>query len=224
MLNLGTLSSRTVHLYHDLQNLQFFDAIRALELVIKEMCAEKGYKRHDNVHFYYHLVDVTQILINMRIKDNTDENLLISALLHDLAEDVPFYTIDKIAGLFNDDVAKTVDLLTKKNHINYKFPFELLAYLYEILQDENATYIKTSDRMHNFSTLRYAPIEKKMRQAYETETFFIPFFKLARNIYLDNSRLFFTAKTTIEPILHAMKAHFDTYSELQTLKNNPLLQ
>ncbi len=152
---------------------------------------KKGYKRYNGAHYYYHLVDVTQILINMRIKDNKDENLLIASILHDIVEDVPGYTIKKIAEMFNQRVADIVKKLTKEKGIDYTKPENLKKYLKEILEDEDAALIKTADRMNNFATLRYAPFKKKKRQADETAIHFIPFFKEARTIYHRHSAFFF---------------------------------
>ncbi|WP_170953186.1 HD domain-containing protein [Bacillus cereus] len=213
-----TLSSRTKHLFKELKRLNYPNAIRALKLVIQEMCAEKGYKRHNGVHYYYHLVDVTQILINARIKENKDENLLIASLLHDIVEDVPGYTIEKISEMFNPRVAEIVDKLSKKKGVDYTKQENIKIYLTAILEDEDATFIKTADRMNNFATLRYAPFKKKIRQARETQKHYIPFFKEARNKYEEHSTFFFSAKTYVEPLLWEIQAHHDTYREKQKLE------
>ncbi|MNE75779.1 hypothetical protein D3C80_1719690 [compost metagenome] len=67
--------------------------------------------------------------------------------------------------------------------------------------------IKTSDRKHNFSTLRDATPEKRMKQAIETETYFIPRFKEWRKQYPRYAPYFFGAKTSIEPHLWAIKEY-----------------
>jgi len=213
------LSDRTKQLFKELHLLGYENAILALELVINEMCAEKGYKRYNGAHYYYHLVDVTQILINMRIKDNKDENLLIASILHDIVEDVPGYTIEKIAEMFNQRVADIVKKLTKEKGIDYTKPENLKKYLKEILEDEDAALIKTADRMNNFATLRYAPFKKKKRQADETAIHFIPFFKEARTIYHRHSAFFFSAKTYIEPLLWEIQSHWETHLEKEKFKS-----
>lgn len=212
------LSDRTKQLFKELRLLGYENAIFALEIVINEMCAEKGYKRYNGAHYYYHLVDVTQILINMRIKDNKDENLLVASILHDIVEDVPGYTIEKIAEMFNQRVADIVRKLTKEKNVDYTKPENLKKYLRIILEDEDAALIKTADRMNNFATLRYAPFKKKKRQADETEIHFIPFFKEARTIYYKHSAFFFSAKTYIEPLLWEIQAHWKTYLKKEELK------
>ena len=212
------LSSRTLHLMGELERLNFQQARLALDLVMSIMNKENGYKRHDGSHYYHHLVDVAQICINLQIKDNQDENLIIAALLHDIVEDVPGYTFEKIANMFNLRVANIVKLLTKNKNVNYHIPENIIYYLECILEDEDASILKTLDRIHNFGTLRHATFEKKVRQAKETEEFFIPFFKEARKKYNHYANVFFFAKTIIEPHLWEIMEHQKTMIENEKLK------
>ncbi|HDR4736897.1 TPA: HD domain-containing protein [Bacillus cereus] len=171
----------------------------ALDWVREEMCATKGFARHDGTDYYNHCVDVAQDLFNHGIRD---QDILSAALLHDIVEDVDGITLRMVEDKFNANVAKMVDLVTKEKFVNYK-EGELLKVLYlePILSNVGACLIKTSDRKHNFSTLRDATSEKKIRQAIETEKFFFPFFKEARNRYPRYSSYFLSAKTNIKPHL-----------------------
>jgi len=205
-------SSRTRHLKETLSNFKFLMALRALELVMYEMNAEKGYVRHNGAHYFYHLVDVTQKLINHGIRD---ENILTAALLHDLVEDVPGYTIEKVRKTFNPRVAHIVDLVTKKPGIDYKKSENILFYLEKISEDYGASLVKTADRMHNFGTLLDATPEKRIRQAIETEKYFIPFFKQCRKRYTTYASFFFEAKTQIEPQLWMIKEYDKKVKELE---------
>lgn len=45
-------SSRTRHLEGTLSILGYDKALKALDLVIREMCAEKGYTRHNGTHYF----------------------------------------------------------------------------------------------------------------------------------------------------------------------------
>ncbi|MDF2534043.1 MAG: pyrophosphokinae/guanosine-3,5-bis (diphosphate) 3-pyrophosphohydrolase [Bacillales bacterium] len=191
----------------------FHKALEALDLMIEEMCAEKGYSRHDGTHYYYHLVDVTQILFNYGIRD---EATLIGALLHDYAEDVPGVTIKMIEQRFGPVVAEAVRLVTKLDGKNYKDAETMSNYMAEILKSWRATLIKTADRMHNFSTLRDATPAKKMKQVGETETFFFPFFKDARNKYPRYAQFFYAAKTAIKPHLDEIREHYIEMEALQS--------
>lgn len=196
--------SRTLFLEQTLTQKGMHKAIEALDLMKKEMCAERDFKRHNGDHYYYHLVDVTQDLLNHNI---THEPCIIASLLHDYMEDVEGVTYKLIEQKFGVEVADIVYLLTKQKHLNYKDPVVMMQYLHAISGNVWATLIKAADRKHNFSTLKDATFEKRLRQANETDSLFIPFFKAMRKRYPRYAAFFFGAKTAIEPHLWAIKEY-----------------
>lgn len=193
--------------------LQYKMAYKALQLVKEEMCIEKGYKRHNGKHFYYHLVDVTIKLINLGVRD---EDILTAALLHDLVEDVPKYSISDVKDMFNENVAHMVELLTKDPNIDYKTDKEALKrYLQRISENLGASLIKCCDRLHNMGTLLDATPEKRLRQADETQGYFIPFLKVCRNLHTWYAGFFFDSKTTLESQIEII---LDNHKETEILK------
>ncbi|MEC3317296.1 HD domain-containing protein, partial [Bacillus thuringiensis] len=114
--------------------------LRALDMVKEEMCATKGFARHDGSNYYNHCVDVAQDLFNHGIRD---EDILTAALLHDIVEDVEGITLRMIEDKFNKRVAKMVDLVTKEKSVNYK-EGEILKVLYlePMLRDPGACLLK----------------------------------------------------------------------------------
>ena len=84
-------------------------AMRALDLVREEMCAEKGFKRNNGTDYYTHCVDTANTLISYGIRD---EDVICAALLHDIIEDVEGYQSITIEKLFNKNVARLVMLVT----------------------------------------------------------------------------------------------------------------
>jgi len=200
-------SSRVQYFENNLLRLGDEQSLRAFQLVKTEMCIEKGFSRQDNTHYYYHCVDVAQILINFGFH-HTD--IVSAALLHDIVEDVKAYKISDIERLFNSQVASLVDLVTKKATINYKDPTQLSLYLNRIEENALAALIKCADRMHNFNTLRHCSFEKKIRVATETKSYFFPFFKRCRQRYPEYAPFFHFAKTFIEPHLWEIEDHYET--------------
>ncbi|UUV46046.1 (p)ppGpp synthase/hydrolase [Bacillus phage vB_BanS-Thrax1] len=196
--------SRVVQLQMDLAEMGYKDALKALNWMISVMNADNGYKRHDGRHYYYHLVDATQELINMGV---TDEVVLTACILHDAIEDVDDINYEGVKSLFGKEVADTVLGVTKNPDVNYKKGENLKAYLDAMLPHVRMCLVKTADRMHNFSTLKDATPEKELRQAIETETYFLPFFKECRKRYPEYARFFHSAKTTIMPHLIKIKQH-----------------
>jgi GTP pyrophosphokinase len=205
-------NSRVRFLEQMLYILGYQESLKALDFVMREMCSEKGFKRHNGTHYYYHLVDTTQDLINHGVRD---QNIITACLLHDAIEDIEGVTYFTIKDKFNEEVANMVGLVSKVKGVDYKVGNHLELYLNEILHNVGASLIKTADRKHNFGTLRDATPEKKLRQAIETETRFIPFFKEARNMYPRYSAYFFSAKTTIEPHLFEIKEHYEEIARMK---------
>ena len=193
--------------------LQYRMSYKALQLVKEEMCAEKGYKRHNGKHYYYHLVDVTIKLVNLGVRD---EDILTAALLHDLVEDVPKYTITDVKEMFNENVAHMVGLLTKDPNIDYKTNKKALEeYLLRISEHLGASLIKCCDRLHNMGTLKDATPEKRYRQANETRDYIIPFLKMCRKSYPWYSGFFFDSKTILESQIEII---LDNHKEAEKLK------
>ena len=196
--------SRVVQLQMDLAQMGYKDALKALNWMISVMNAENGYKRHDGRHYYYHLVDATQDLIN---HGETDEATLTACILHDAIEDVPNISYEVVKSLFGKEVATVVMGVTKQPDIDYKKEENMIEYLDLILTDVRMAKVKTVDRKNNFGTLKDATPEKELRQALETEKFFLPFFKACRKKYPEHARFFHSAKTTIMPHLIKIKQH-----------------
>lgn len=181
-------------------------AIKALDLVKEEMCAEKGFKRDNGTDYYNHCVDVANTLISFEIKD---EDVICAALLHDIIEDVEGYREITITKMFNENVARLVMLVTKKEGIDYKQTDALKNYLHEISTDANAAAIKASDRMHNMMTLEEKTFEARYRKAMETETYYLPFFKECRYMYPRYENLFYAARAEIEPLIYHIKSFYE---------------
>ena len=193
-----------MQLQSDLMRLEMYNALKALKCMVKVMNAENGYKRTDGSNYYYHLVDATQDLINFGIKD---EVTITACLLHDYVEDVEGVSIQVVADEYGQEVAQVVDMVTKKNGIDYKDAdgININNYLSTILLSPRACLVKTADRKHNFSTLDSTSAKHEARQVAETEKHFIPFFKEARKRYPEYSAYFHSAKTTIVPHLKRIK-------------------
>lgn len=194
-------------------------AIRALDLIREEMCAEKGFKRDNGTDYYNHCVDVANTLISFGI---TDEDVICAALLHDIIEDVEGYRRITIARMFNENIARLVMLVTKEHGVDYKQPEAINRYLEGILSDMNAAAIKTADRMHNMMTLEEKSFEARYRKAMETKTYYLPFFKQSRYMYPRYENLFYAARAEIEPLIFHIESFYQEIlrlsSEIETLK------
>lgn len=195
----GEKSSRVLHLENQLSTLEYKKSLKALDTVLNSMGAENNFVRHDGAHYYYHLVDVAQILLNFGIKD---DEIIAAALLHDFIEDVDWATYEYVKEVYGKRVAEIVILVTKTPGVDYKTDEKAMDdYLYKIEGMYESALIKTADRIHNFSSMTNSSDKHRMRQVKETKEKYIPFFKRCRNRHVRYASFFFFAKTIIEPLL-----------------------
>lgn len=118
--------------------------------------------------YFEHLRAVSLIIIDyLRI---TDHEIIIAALLHDIVEDIPSWTIERIRNIFGDNVALWVSYLTKspKSKIPDKLERED-AYM-KLLESapREVFLIKLVDFLHNCLTMWKCTPQKrhdKIRQS-----------------------------------------------------------
>lgn len=190
------------------------DALRALDMVIEKMSSKNGFKRHDGSEYYLHCIQVALILLRFGFRH--DENLIISALLHDIVEDVPGYSVELLEREFNSTVANTVKLLTKEKDVDYKNnPEKMIEYLTAILGDWRATLIKTADRIHNFFTLYHSSFKHRKAQLENTMTYFIWFFEEGGRRYVRHEGFYSYAITTIVPLAKEIQRYIEDFEAME---------
>ena len=102
-----------------------------------------------------------------------DANSIAAALLHDVVEDCPRYTIDDIQQLFGETVARIVNGLTKISNIKKDLDVSIQAenfrkMLLTLHDDIRVIIIKIADRLHNMQTIHSMSEDKQLKIASET--------------------------------------------------------
>lgn len=139
--------------------------------------AHRGQLRKDGeTPYIVHPLETVKILTGL----HADENVLISALLHDVPEDTQ-HDLNEIESLFGDEVSFLVDGITKlsKVHYQHNMPERSIESLKKLFlhtaKDLRIIIIKLADRLHNMRTLKYVEKpEKRLRIATETLEIFVP--------------------------------------------------
>ena len=139
---------------------------------------------------------------------------VVAALLHDVVEDNPDYTVEFIKTQFGPKVALIVDGLTKisdvlDNTVSMQAE-NFRKVLLTISDDVRVILIKLADRLHNMRTLDYLSAEKQIKLASETMYLYAP---LAHRLG------FYSIKQELEDISLKYR-HPKIYSDIVSLLKN----
>ena len=138
--------------------------------------AFRGISREGGERYFEHLRAVALILMErLRV---TDHKLIIAALLHDIVEDCPEWTIERVKLEYNEDIALLVEWMSKPDIKEFGGDKEARNRMYHD-RFKNAPreffLIKLSDRLHNLLTLWDCDDAKRQRKILETRIHYLPF-------------------------------------------------
>jgi len=147
--------------------------------------AHKEQRRKSGEAYVFHPIAVAKIVAQ---EIGMDATSIAAALLHDVVEDNPNYTIDDIQQLFGETVARIVDGLTKISSLNKDMDVSMQAenfrkMLLTLNDDVRVIIIKIADRLHNMKTMESMRPDKQVKIASETLYIYAP---LAHRIGLYN--------------------------------------
>ena len=136
--------------------------------------AFRNISRDGGERYFEHLRAVALILIDhLRIRDY---RLIVAALLHDIVEDVPSWSVDRVAREFDSEIACLVEWVTKppsqlfatKHERDHVYHMRLMA------APRNPAILKLADRFHNVQTLWGCDLQKRLRKIEETRRWYLP--------------------------------------------------
>lgn len=132
------------------------------------------YRDDQETRYFEHIRAVTLILIDyLRI---TDHEMIIAALLHDIVEDIPSWTIGRVQAEFGERVAFLVEYLTKppKDEYTSKEERDRVYHSRFRFAPREFFLLKLADRFHNVITLWNCDEEKRKRKIEETRKYYLP--------------------------------------------------
>ncbi|MEM6515829.1 MAG: RelA/SpoT family protein [Bacteroidota bacterium] len=155
---------------------------RAFEVAVD---AHKNQRRKSGEAYIFHPIAVARIVAS---EIGLDATCIAAALLHDVVEDNPEYTIDDMERLFGETVARIVDGLTKISSLSKEANVSTQAenfrkMLLTLNDDVRVIIIKIADRLHNMQTMDAMRRDKQEKIASETLYIYAP---LAHRIGLYN--------------------------------------
>lgn len=143
---------------------------KAYDFAEKAHC---GQKRFSGEPYIMHPLSVAEILLDF----HPDEDSIVSALLHDVAEDTP-RTLDEIEREFGPTVRNLCWGLQKLSKVRSKLndsqADNLRKLFLAMAKDFRVVLIKLCDRLHNMRTFSAVRPEKQKRIAQETMNIYAP--------------------------------------------------
>jgi GTP pyrophosphokinase len=202
--------------YKELLKVSYQTLSRADKKLIRQafevaLDAHKDQRRKSGEAYIFHPIAVAKIVAQ---EIGLDATSIASALLHDVVEDNPNYTIADIEQLFGETVARIVDGLTKISSLDTEMDVSLQAenfrkMLLTLNEDVRVIIIKIADRLHNMQTMESMRADKQVKIASETLYIYAP---LAHRIGLYNIKteledlgLKYTEPEVYNDILEKMK-------------------
>lgn len=147
--------------------------------------AHKDQRRKSGEAYIFHPIAVAKIVAS---EIGLDATCIAAALLHDVVEDNPNYTLEDIERLFGKTVSRIVDGLTKISSMSKEANVSAQAenfrkMLLTLNDDVRVIIIKIADRLHNMQTMDSMQSDKQEKIASETLYIYAP---LAHRIGLYN--------------------------------------
>jgi (p)ppGpp synthase/HD superfamily hydrolase len=138
--------------------------------------AFRGHFRDDNeTRYFEHIRAVALIVLDyLRVRDH---EIIVASLLHDIVEDKPEWTVERVRLEYGDRVAYLVQYLTKPSKEDYpnKMERELVYHSRFEAAPREFFLIKLPDRFHNLRTLWACSEEKRRRKVVETRRYYLPY-------------------------------------------------
>jgi (p)ppGpp synthase/HD superfamily hydrolase len=135
--------------------------------------AFRGKTRESGERYFEHLRAGALILVvYLRVRDY---RLIVPELLHDIVEDTPSWTIDRVREEYGAEIALYLEWITMPEHI-FSSKEECLRVYHSRFSEAPREFflIKLPERLHNMLTLWPCSREKRRRKIEETERYYLP--------------------------------------------------
>ncbi len=147
-------------------------------LIEKAYDAAKNAFRHTNreggERYFEHLRGVALIILeHLRCRDH---EVIIASLLHDIVEDRPEWTHERVSFEFSQSISELVWWVTKPPVSDYDDDKEARNRAYHNnlgRAPRKALIVKLADRLHNLMTLWDCTPEKRLRKVLETQDYYL---------------------------------------------------
>lgn len=224
-MNHKEYDSRAQRTIEEISLLGLKNSKKACRLLVNNMCKEKGFVRKDNRDYFVHPLAIAQTIIDFGIVDtlvNEDrtsfaDNLIATALLHDIVEDVNGVTVSLIKEKFNETIATNVDNLSKREDKETFY-----NYIQRVSSSPISALVKILDRLNNVATLGHSTLKHREQQYEETMKIYVPLTKYYRHQYWEYKGIFWQVRTILLSLLSEINRANEFEEQLNDLKKTPI--
>lgn len=135
--------------------------------------AFRGKSRESGERYFEHLRAGALIqVVYLRVRDH---RLTAAELLHDIVEDTPSWTIERVKEEYGNEIGLHLEWVTKPEHI-FSSKEECLRVYHSRFSEAPREFflIKFPERLHNMLTLWPCSKEKQRRKIEETKRYYLP--------------------------------------------------
>ena len=134
--------------------------------------AFQGHFRDSGERYFEHLRAVALIvMLYLRVKDY---KLIVAALLHDIVEDCPEWTIERVVKEYGEEIASLVEWTTKpKETFPEKKDYLRIYFERFSVAPREFFLIKMADRLHNLLTMWPLGEDHIRKKVQETKSYFL---------------------------------------------------
>lgn len=189
-------------------------SLKALDLALKFHTGTRKCGAPESSHVI-EIVSYSLSLLEEKVSPYTLDVIVASCFLHDLIEDYPGkYSFAELFLEFGSDVEAIVSSVTKKPTFS-KSSSDYEEYYGEIAKSPLSIIVKSSDRIHNMSTmLGVFSREKTRNYMYEVEDFILPMIKKGRKDYPEFYMIFQALSGTLKRECEFVRRYLDLTPEL----------
>ena len=140
--------------------------------------AFRDVERDSGERYFEHLRAVALILLEYL--EIHDYEIIVAALLHDIVEDKPEWTVQRVRNEFGDRVALLVSYLSHPKDVEFGSKEEASRVYHARfeLAPREFFIIKLGDRLHNLLTLGARPKEKQVAKIEETDRYYLRYARI----------------------------------------------
>ena len=194
-----------IALQNYLYGARYHRALKAFDLAKKY---HTGFRKDGVTPEFQHQLEIALFITTLKDVANEEEAIIV-ALFHDLLEDYPEVTVERISQLVGIGPTNSIVAISKQIHGHTQH--QLMGhYFAAIAKDQEASLVKGCDRIRNLQTMiGVFSTEKQKDYVVETKTFFLPMLKEAAGLFPTQYLAYMNIRTMLKSQIELIEAMWE---------------